>query len=222
MKRLNIFVDETGEFGFGKNSSKLYGVSFVFHEQNHDIKPEIKKLNERLTKIGYNAMIHTADLILRHGDYCSFDIKKRKSIFKAIYHFSRKIPVKFKSIFVDKKYTDINKVLKNQLSILIQQMLNDHEKYFKKFDKIVMYYDNGQETLGVILDTIFSRFEGFEHRVHFNHQEKKLFQVADMLTFIDKYNYKYNKRKQFSKSEKYFFNDEEIRKVLSELKSKKL
>lgn len=38
MKRLNIFVDETGEFGFGKKSSRLYGVSFTFHEQDNDIK----------------------------------------------------------------------------------------------------------------------------------------------------------------------------------------
>lgn len=30
MKRLSIFIDETGEFGFGKGSSRLYGVSFVF------------------------------------------------------------------------------------------------------------------------------------------------------------------------------------------------
>jgi hypothetical protein len=33
MKRLNIFVDETGEFGFDDGSSRLYGVSFTFHEQ---------------------------------------------------------------------------------------------------------------------------------------------------------------------------------------------
>ena len=29
MKRLNIFVDETGEFGFGNGASELYGVSSV-------------------------------------------------------------------------------------------------------------------------------------------------------------------------------------------------
>lgn len=40
MKRLNIFVDETGEFGFDKGTSELYGVSFTFHEQTDDIMPE--------------------------------------------------------------------------------------------------------------------------------------------------------------------------------------
>lgn len=44
MHRLNIFVDETGEFGFGKGSSKLYGISFTFHEHNNDIMPELTKM----------------------------------------------------------------------------------------------------------------------------------------------------------------------------------
>ena len=102
MKRLNIFVDETGEFGFGTGASELYGVSFTFHEHNDDIMPELLKLNERLDKIGYTNMIHMADLIMHRGDYVSFNIDTRKSIFKAIYHFSRKIPVKYHTIIIDK------------------------------------------------------------------------------------------------------------------------
>ena len=46
MKRLNIFVDETDDFGYGKKSSRLYGVSFTFHEQEDDIEIELNKLNE--------------------------------------------------------------------------------------------------------------------------------------------------------------------------------
>lgn len=38
MKRLNIFVDETGEFGFDKGASELYGISFTFHEHQDSIK----------------------------------------------------------------------------------------------------------------------------------------------------------------------------------------
>lgn len=221
MRRLNIFVDETGEFGFEKGASELYGISFTFHEQNDNITFELDKLNARLEKLGYTEMIHMADLIMKRGDYSQFDINTRKNIFKAIYHFSRKIPVKYKTILVDKKYADISAVLRQQLSIEINKMIKEHESYFNKFDKIVMYYDNGQETLGIILDSIFLRFDGFEHRVDFNHKEKRLFQVSDMLTFIDKHDYKYKNKKQFTKGEKYFFSDEEIRKILRELSKKR-
>ena len=221
MRRLNIFVDETGEFGFGKESSLLYGVSFTFHEQNDDIMQELNKLNRRLDKIGYTNMIHMADLIMRREDYKNFDIAIRKSIFNSIYQFSRKIPVKYKTIIIDKRYTNDARILRQRISIEINKMIKEHEKYFNRFDKIVMYYDNGQETLGTIFDSIFLRFEGFEHRVNFDHKEKRLFQVSDMLTFIDKYDYKYKNKMPFTRGEKYFFSIEEIRKILKELNKKR-
>lgn len=221
MKKLNIFVDETGEFGFDKNASELYGVSFTFHEQTDDIMLELNKLNERLNKLGYTKMIHMADLICRRGDYKNFTIEKRKSIFNSIYQFSRRIPVKYSTIIVDKKYANNSRILKQQFSFEINKMINEHEIYFRKFDKIVMYYDNGQEILGTILDSIFLRFDSFIHRIDFDHQEKRLFQVSDMLTYIDKFDYKYKNKIKISKSEKYFFSIEEIRKVLKELNKKR-
>lgn len=220
--RLNIFVDETGEFGFGKGSSELYGVSFTFHEQQNNIQPEIKQLNNKLMNIGYIEMIHMADLVMKRGDYKNYDITTRKDIFKSIYHFSRKINVKYKTIIINKKYANNSRVLKQQLSYEINKMINNNERYFRKFNKIVLYYDNGQEILGTILDSIFLRYNGFEHRINFNHKEKRLFQVSDMLTFIDKYNYKYHNKLLISKSEKYFFTDEEIRKIIRELNKKRL
>ena len=145
----------------------------------------------------------------------------RKSIFNAIYQFSRRISVKYKTIIIDKKYTDNGRILKQKLSLEINNMVKEHENYFSNFDCIVMYYDNGQEVLGTILDSIFLRFDGFEHRVDFDHKEKRLFQVSDMLTYIDKYDYKYKNKMTFTKSEQYFFNFEEIRKILKELNKKR-
>lgn len=222
MKRLNIFVDETGEFGFGKGASNLYGVSFTFHEHNNDITSELIKLNEKLEDIGYTDMIHMADLIMRRGDYQTFDIKTRKSIFNYIYQFARRIPVRYCTIIVDKKYTDNNRILRQQLAIDINKMVSNNLEYLKKFDKIVMYYDNGQEILGTILDSIFFQFPGFEHRIDFDHKEKRLFQVSDMLTFIDKYDYKYKHNMLLTNSEKYFFNNDDIRKILKELNKKRI
>ena len=57
------------EFGFGKGSSELYGVSFTFHEQQDDIMVELNKLNKRLREIGYTEMIHMADLIMNRKEY---------------------------------------------------------------------------------------------------------------------------------------------------------
>lgn len=223
MKRLNVFVDETGEFGFGNKSSKLYGISFTFHNQDDNIKDEINNLNERLKRIGYNGMIHMADLIMKRGEYSQYSIKMRKDIFNVINLFSQKIPVKFCTIIVDKKYTDNLKILKRKIYNEIYKMIKNNSRYFNKFNEIVLYYDNGQDELGKIIDKVFkNNFNNYQHIAKFNHVEKRLFQVADMLTYIDKYDYKYKNKKAFTKSEKYFFKKDEIRKVLKELNKKRL
>lgn len=221
MRRLNIFVDETGDFGLKNSASTLYGVSFTFHEQIDDISNELNILNQKLYKIGYTDMIHMADLVMRRGDYKNFDIKLRKSIFTAIYQFSRKIPVKYSTIIVDKNYIDNSNILYKQLALEINKLVVKNKDYFQKFNRIVLYYDNGQEKLGTILNAIFSQFTGFEHIINFNHKEKRLFQVSDMLTFIDKYDYKFKNKLKFTAGEKYFFTHEDIRKILKELNKKR-
>lgn len=222
IKRLNIFVDETGEFGYGMKSSMLYGISFTFHEQDNDISGELNNLNNRLMKIGYTNMIHMSDLIMRRGDYSKFDIKMRKSIFNSIYQFSRKIPIKYHTIIIDKRFIDNGNVLRKQIINEVNQMIKNNEGYFNKFDKIVMYYDNGQEPLGYILDSLFIRFNSYEHRVKFDHVEKRLFQVSDMLTYVDKAIYKHKKNIKYEKSELYFFGNDELRRIAKELNKKRL
>ena len=150
MKRLNIFVDETGDFGFENGSSQLYGVSFTFHDQNNDITPEINNLNDRLKRIGYTGMIHMANLIMKRGEYAKFSLIIRKSIFKSLFHFSRKVDVKHNTIIVDKKYINDSSLLRKKLLFEINSMIKKIDKYLNKYDKIVLYYDNGQEVLGKI------------------------------------------------------------------------
>ena len=41
IKRLNIFIDESGDFGFVNGSSELYAVSFTIHESDNSIANEL-------------------------------------------------------------------------------------------------------------------------------------------------------------------------------------
>lgn len=91
-----------------------------------------------------------------------------------------------------------------------------------EFEKVVIYYDNGQDTLARIIDTLLINKINVEHRVKFNHIEKRLFQIADMLTFIDKMIYKYNSNIELTKAEKYFFGIKDILNIIRLLKVKRL
>ena len=102
----------------------------------------------------------------------------------------------------------------------LNESISNNLKYFQKFDKIIIYYDNGQSQLTSILEDIFKDFN-ISFINDFDKTKEKLFQVADMLTFIDKYYYKFKHKLYISKNEKIFFENMEMRKLLRELKSKR-
>ena len=42
-----------------------------------------------------------------------------------------------------------------------------------QFEKVVVYYDNGQEALGAIIDTLLITKNNVEHRIEFDPIKKK-------------------------------------------------
>ena len=44
MKKLNIFIDESGDFGEVRERPAYYLVTFVFHNQTDNIDDQVKKL----------------------------------------------------------------------------------------------------------------------------------------------------------------------------------
>lgn len=222
IKRLNIFIDESGDFGFVKGSSDLYAISFTLHESSNSIENELKYLNRKLDELNYDGMIHLAYLIAKRGDYSHFDFEKRKSIFWAIFYFSSRVKVKIRTVIIDKKYINKKTQLNIALAREISQFINDNKDYLETFDTIVIYYDNGQETLATIVDTLFATNPKVERRIDFDHTKKRLFQVSDMLTVIDKLDYKRKNNIPFTNAEKFFFRGKDFRHIINLLKNKRV
>ena len=182
-----------------------------------------QRLNIFIDESGdYEDMIHLAYLIAKRGDYSHFSFKKRKSIFWAIFYFSIRAEVKIKTIIVDKRYlnkkSQLVMCLASEIGIFVKKNIN----YINAFDNVVVYYDNGQETLSTILDDIFCSNPNIERRIYFDHREKGLFQVSDMLTVIDKLDYKRKNKIPFTKAEKYFFSGKDFRQIMNLLKMKRI
>ena len=222
IKRLNIFIDESGDFGFADGSSELYGVSFTIHESNDSITNDLEYLNNRLKKANYDGMIHLADLVAKRGDYSHFNLKQRKDIFWSIFYFSKRVKVKIHTIIVDKRFKNNKSQLNRELAVEINNFFEVIKDYMNEFDKVVIYYDNGQEALGAIIDTLLITRSNVEHRIEFNHKEKRLFQVSDMLTFVDKIVYKHDHNMTLTKAEKYFFSVKDILGIIRQLRNKRL
>ena len=219
---MNIFIDESGDFGFTSGSSELYGVSFTIHDSNDSIVDELEYLENRLTKANYDGMIHLADLVAKRGEYFQFKLEQRKDIFWAIFNFSKRVKVKIHTIIVDKRFKNSKAQLNRELATEINKLFNLLNSYMNEFEKVVVYYDNGQEALGAIIDALLINKNNVEHRINFNHKEKRLFQVSDMLTFIDKIDYKYHHKIPITKAERYFFKIKDITDIKRRLKNKRI
>lgn len=206
---------------FKGNLTDLYIVSFVFYEGD-DISDDIAFLNEKLKTLGHKNMVHTALLVARKNEYNKYSLERRKNIFYALFNFARKVKVKFNSFVIDKRYINSKSQLKRKIKEEINDFLRENHKYLESFDEVTVYYDNGQKDLGNIIATSFSAFSNSRIISVFNHDEERLFQVADMLTVIDKYDFKIRHKIMLTNSEKNFFSDRKMIFILKDFKNKRL
>ncbi len=207
MKELSIFVDESGDFGKYSENCPYYIISLVLHNQENCIKEQVSKLDSSLADMGLiNHTIHTGPLIRREKSYVTYSLEDRIKIFNKLFHFTRNVDIKYKNFVIEKRQCknilDINATISKQLSAFIKENL----EYFNKYDRIIIYYDNGQIQLTNILVSIFSTFftDNFEFR-NVLPCDYKLFQLADLICTLALISHKLKLNKKLTQSELLFF-----------------
>lgn len=202
---LSCFIDEAGDFGEFESHSPFYIVSVIAHNQTDSIQAEIDGLEHYLTELGYpHHALHTAPLIRREADYQYLEMEKRKKLFNLLFRFTRKCPIKFFTAQVRKSECADSDILEAKITKEIKSKLSACMDYWHTFDKIIIYYDNGQKQLKRILNILFnSMFSNVEVR-KVNPVDYKLFQVADLICTLDHIKAKIDIG-QFSNSEEEFF-----------------
>lgn len=206
---LSVFIDESGDFGEYNYHSPYYMVSMVLHEQKNDLSNEIRFLDKRISELGFPIhAIHAGPLIRREDFYFRYsDFEKRKSLFNAMYQFTRKCNIRYISPYIRKSECSDFLQMKAKLSKAILMELNRNFEYFNSFDKIIIYYDNGQNELTKILTSVFNiLFSNVEFR-KVSPSDYKLFQTADMICTLELLALK-AEHNQFTKSEREFFTSE--------------
>lgn len=184
---LSIFIDESGVFGEYDKHCPFYIISFVLHNQKHDITNNMLRFDNILKNFGLSRhAVHTAPLIRNDVDeYKNFSRTTRKKIFYALFNFARCLPITFLTIVIKKdEYVDSVKLTK-KISQALKELIENNCEYFKDFDKIILYYDNGQVQLTKLLIAIFSStFKNFDMR-KVTPVDYKLFQVADLICTLE-------------------------------------
>lgn len=185
-KILSIFVDESGDFGTFCAHSPYYLVALIFHEQNVDISHNIESLDEHIKNLGYSKHnIHIGPLIRRELVYTNDLMENRKKLFNALFNFARKINFHYTYTLIKKSECNGILSLIDRQSKAILEQLRVNQQYLASFDKIIVYYDNGQVELTKILTSIFySLFSNVEFR-KVRPKDYKLFQVADLVCAME-------------------------------------
>lgn len=206
MSELSIFVDESGDFGCYQKHAPYYIITMVLHDQNVDITEEIKKLDISLERLGYSdgQAIHTEPLIRREAPYQEYLPNERRAIFSKLYYFTLNCDVRYKSfVYRKSEFDDIFK-LEARMARELSRFIRENLAYFQDFEKVILYYDNGQHELNRILNTVLAtELADYEVRKVMPN-DYKLFQVADLICTLLLLEQKMCDR-ELSRSEKLLF-----------------
>ncbi len=208
MKELSIFVDESGDFGEYDYHAPYYIISMVLHNQEVDISMDLRKLEEEMTYIGWpNHCVHAGSVIRSEHEYKEYSLDERQKILKKMIAFIRKLDLKFKTVYIEKKNIGDSVEVVGKLSKLISIFIRSELDYFLGFDKVKIYYDNGQVEVTRILSSVFNVLLDNVEFKKVLPAEYRLFQVADLVCTLKLTELKMEKN-ALSKSEKFFFSNE--------------
>ena len=205
MSELSVFIDESGDFGPYERHAPYYIITLVFHNQSFDISEQIKHLKRHLVEQGFaeNHAIHSAPLIRRERDYSNMDLTSRRKLFRSLFTFMRLCDISYKSFAFKKRELSDHDQMVSRISREVSAFLKDHLAFLQSFDRVIVYYDNGQKEITNLVNTLFNAFLEAEVR-KVSPSDYSLFQAADMFCTLALLEEKLE-NEGLSNSEKEFF-----------------
>ena len=158
LRELSIFIDESGDFGPLQSHSPLYILSLVFHDQSDDISGHLDKIHAALQARGLppDHAIHTGPLIRREKDYEWLKMAERRAIFRVLVDFVRMSDVTHHSWVFSKRELEDTDQLVGAMSRELGALIRSSHEYFSTWDRVVIYYDNGQKELTNLVNSVFN------------------------------------------------------------------
>lgn len=205
MKDLSVFVDESGDFGPYDYRTPYYIITLVFHDQETDVAEQISHFERSLAEMGLpNHVVHAGPLIRREEVYLNMSVDERKKIFHRAFNFLRSVDITYKTFVVEKKHIESALDLVAALSKQLTRFFQENYEYFTPFDRVILYYDNGQGELTKMMVSILHAFFGNVEYRQAKPINYRLLQAADIICTMELTELK-AENSQLSKSEQGFF-----------------
>mgnify|MGYP003298577537 CR=1 FL=1 len=187
-KEISVFVDESGSFEPDEESSRFYLVCLLLHDQGDDISGFVNNLESYLEAIGLGRdhAVHVGPLIRREGVYQGMLREERQAVFRKMMAFIRKINVSYGCFKIDKHFNQAPTAVHDKLLQGLNRFLIDHADTLNSYDKLKVYYDDGQAQVKALLHEAFGMFSARTEFVEDVRPEKyRLFQAADLLCSVE-------------------------------------
>lgn len=204
MKELSIFCDESG---IQEGMSKYYLVTIVLHDQDDDITKVISNYERILASRGLpDIPFHATPLLRAHDSYVGMDVETRKYLLSAFASFVRYLPIRYKSFVFQSKHFKNKKVLQTQIRKNLVEFLFDEIEFFQSFDKVKIYYDDGQSAVSDALHSAIEYALSTSVPVYkdSDYRRFRLSQAADYLCEIELAAVKYDNHDETRTDIKFF------------------
>ena len=206
MNELSIFVDESGDFGAYEPHAPFYLFTLVFHDQRNSVEERIRRLESGLAEIGFagDHCFHAGPIIRREEDYQNLSVSERRKCLNRIVTFAKNVDISYITFSAEKKHIPDALGLTVALSKQLSAFIREEYRFFDGFDKVIVYYDNGQVELNKLLASVLTVMLPCVEFRKVLPADYRLFQVADLFCTMELVNLKHE-RGILSKSEEIFF-----------------
>jgi hypothetical protein len=155
MRELSVFIDESGDLG---EVSEYYLVSLVLHDQSRGISEHVNRYVESLqTRRLPDIPMHTGPLLNGHDGYKGLDKETRRHMLSTFRTFVQHLPFEYFCFSYRKsQFGNDSSRLAAAMKRDVTYALFEKLESLQIFDKIKIYYDNGQ---GIVTEVIHDAFE---------------------------------------------------------------
>ena len=206
MNGIEIFIDESGDFGKFDERCPYYIVTMVFHESTENLFEKIQELEYRLAVLGLaEHCIHSSPAIRSEDGYRGMDVQKRRKVLSHLLAFIHKSNLKYKCFFARKGKGATEADILTALHAEIDPFVEANFERLASYGTITVSYDRGQRQISQLIgETLEKRFSNVRVTttlpIH-----SRLSQVADFACTMKKIAYKREQNGGLAKSETVFF-----------------
>ncbi len=223
MSDVSLFLDESGSDGLRET---YYILALVIHDQSDLLDDDLARYESALSQKGLpDIPFHATPLLNGHGDYEGMGLAERKRLFSTFRVFFRHLPIQYHLIVLKSRKYDSLQTVSGVIRRQIVSFLFDNLGYFQRFDRVKIYYDNGQQTIAGALHKAIE-YALSKNAVTFrlaSPTDYRLSQAADYICSMELTALKYMDKTMTGTDEKFFGHYSDFKRgALREVRAKRL